>query len=124
MGGTYTREQIEEFRGALNPVAIEEPVANGSHDHEPLGTCHMCSAPLYRADQKWCSQACRNRSRTRIGRAAHAVLPQEAPEAEAVDDSPSERPGLLSELLLAGATLTFSLDGVVFTAERPFDLSS
>jgi hypothetical protein len=35
-----------------------------------------------------------------------------------MDVSPSQRPGLLLELLSAGATLTFNLDGVTISASN------
>ena len=62
-GGTYTREQLEEFRGPLDGTGHGPPEVSNGLETPPVGACLQCQTPLHRADQKYCSGACRSRWR-------------------------------------------------------------
>ena len=63
-GGTYTREQLEGFRGPLDGNGNGRPLPHEVKvPAEPVGACLQCQTPLRRADQKYCSGACRSRWR-------------------------------------------------------------
>jgi hypothetical protein len=119
-GGTYTKEEIDSFRNGSAPADLEAPAADISGSREPeIRPCQECGNPLSGSQTKFCSRSCQKKdAHRRMRHNGAATSPQEPLRERATDDSPSERPGLLLELLDAGATLTLVIDGVTVTANR------
>jgi hypothetical protein len=83
-GGTYTREQLEEFRGPLGVSPEDSSNGNGKQP-EPAGACLQCGTELFRHDQKYCSSSCRSRyRRAHLVEPAPGVIPGEPGLAEAI----------------------------------------
>jgi hypothetical protein len=84
-GGTYTREQLEGFRGPLDGNGNGRPLPHEVKvPAEPVGACLQCQTPLRRADQKYCSGACRSRYRRAHLETAVSTKPASAHQPEPV----------------------------------------
>jgi hypothetical protein len=105
-GGTYTREEMEHFRGPLNADAVAV-APNGKHPaptpSDDVRSCGECGKPLGPGRRLWCDERCRRRNRGRAATlkaqtaatatAAPATLAQEVTEPTGMDTDPSGRPG-------------------------------
>jgi hypothetical protein len=104
-GGTYTREQLEAFRG---------PLTNGNHPEPeleaPISTMNVhsadssvqlcaldgCSEPVTGHAAKFCCRNHQKRASHQRSRDRAAVLPQEVTNGRGIDESPSLPPSVLT----------------------------
>jgi hypothetical protein len=99
-GGTYTREQLEAFRGPLdgNGNGVGQPLPVDTSDPEPVSSCLQCGAELHRHDQKYCSSSCRSKYR----RANSAPAADSEVHATPISPDPFERLAGVASWLPAG----------------------
>jgi hypothetical protein len=82
-GGTYTKAQLEGFRGPLDGNGHGPPEVSNGLETSPVGACLQCQGPLYRPGQKWCGDSCRARYRRAHLEPAQVERSTSAPAAEA-----------------------------------------